>query len=80
MVSMYVDHVEVPKAILLKQCLHCDKHNGQLILIFSHKFLVNKGTLFPVGNKTWQDKTNQLEHMIHFILPSYCVGLVVTAP
>ena len=72
MVSMYVDHVGVAKAVLLKQSLHCDKHNGQLILIFLHKFLVNKGTIFPVGNKTWQDKTNQLEHMIHSILPNYC--------
>lgn len=80
MVLMYVDHVGVPKAVLLKQSLHRDKHNGQLILIFSHKFLVNKGTLFPVGNKTWQDKTNQLEQMIHFILPRYCVSLVVIAP
>lgn len=49
-----------------------------LILIFSHKFLVNKGTLFPVGNKTWQDKTNQLENTIHSILPSYsCTVLVL---
>jgi len=28
------DHVGVPKEALLKQSLHCDKHNGQLILIF----------------------------------------------
>ena len=54
------------------ESLHCEKHNGQLILIFSHKFLVKKGTLFPVGNKTWQYKTNQLEYMIHSILLNYC--------
>ena len=71
-VSVSVDHVGIPKAVLLKQSLHCEKHNGQLILIFSHKFLVKKGTLFPVGNKTWQDKTNQLEYMIHSILLNYC--------
>ena len=80
MVSMSVDHVGVPKAVLLKQSLHCDKHNGQPILIFSHTFLVNEGTLFPVGNKTWEETKNQLEHRIHFILPSYCAGLVVTVP
>ena len=30
------DYVEVPKAELLKQSLHCDKHSGQLFLIFPH--------------------------------------------